>query len=164
MKAENIAKYFFNKDMENELFKDELIDLNGHKSFIGNIRINKYLHIAQNTYIAKYSKLLFEDSIYAFDNGGVVENVRKNYLMLKNTKNNIDENIDDETKLFLDKIYNILYNATIDELIQISHEDIEWVNKNTGNSKLLQEMNSIKNYELYKEQYKDVLLLMDKIC
>ena len=77
MKAATIAKYFLNKDSENVLFKDDLIELNGHESYVGNIRINKYLHIAQNTYIAKYGKLLFEDSIYAFDNGGVVENVRQ---------------------------------------------------------------------------------------
>ena len=164
MKAETIAKFFLNKDNNHLLFSDELKEINNHKSFIGNIRLNKYLHIAQNLYIAKFGKKLFEDNLYAFNNGGVVENVRKQYSRIKLTSKNIDEEIPNDIKNFLDKLYVMLNNATIDDLIQISHEDIEWLNKNNYRTKENQKMNNIEHINEYKKQYADALYVMDTIC
>lgn len=164
MKAETIAKYFLNKDTDGTLFSDKLIVINNHKSYEGNLRLNKYLHIAQNTYIAKYGELLFEDNMYAFDNGGVVENVRKQYSRIKATSSEYNENIPKDIKLFLDRIYEMLKNAAIEDLIQISHEDEEWVAKSKGNSKAEQKMDSISNVKRYQKQYADALYIMEELC
>ena len=165
MKAETIAKYFLNKDTDNSLFNDELISKNGIDFYNGNARINKYLHIAQNTYIAQYGKLLFDDDLYAFANGAIVKSVMEGYQRIKATKSDIKEVIPDNIKLFLDKIYIMLKNASLDELIGISHEDDEWKNKRASYKTYSeQKMDSLNNIEIYKKQYADALKIMDAIC
>lgn len=164
MKAETVAKYFLQKDYDNSLFKDDSVNVNGVTFSEGNARLNKYLHIAQNLFVAKNDKLLFEDNVYAFDNGGVVNNVRISYRRIKATKDVITENIPADVKVFLDKVYKFLENATLDDLIQISHEDGEWVKRQPFRSMLEQRMDILSNSAIYKKQYADALYVMDKLC
>ena len=165
MKAETIAKYFLNKDLDNSLFTDELISKNGSDFYNGNARLNKYLHIAQNAYIAQNGKLLFDDDLYAFANGAIVKSVMEEYQRIKTTKSDVKEVIPEKTKIFLDKIYIMLKNASLDELIDISHEDDEWKNKRASYKTYdEQKMDSLKNIDIYKKQYADALKIMDTIC
>ena len=129
--AMEIAKYFLSKDKDNHTFYD------------GNVRLNKYLHLAQNLHLAKYGTPLFTDKLLAYDKGAVVFNLLTD--------------IDSETKIFLDKIYDTFKDASVDELIEISHEDNEWKEKNSGISYY---MDSISRKDEYREQYADLLYLM----
>ena len=61
-----------------------------------------------------------------------------------------------DIKTFLDKIYDSLINASYKELIEISHEDPEWIklSHNTFNAPI---MNLEENIEEYKERYKGLI-------
>ncbi|MZP31346.1 DUF4065 domain-containing protein [Heliobacterium undosum] len=48
-------------------------------TFDGNMRLQKLLYFAQLIHLAKTDDVLFEDPIYAFENGSVVECVRQRY-------------------------------------------------------------------------------------
>ena len=161
--AKNIALYFFQLDKDESLFsKDKMVEINSTKMYEGNIRVNKYLHIAQNLHIAKYGKKLFENDLYAYDNGGIVRDVQLNYQVLKHLKpSDYTQDIDADTQEFLKKIFYILKNAPLKELIKISHEDEEWIECHQL-PRGRQIMNPLRNAEEYRVQYNDVIRLLDK--
>ncbi len=156
--AKVIAEYFLAKDPHKVLFTDNII-VNGKRKFYeGNVRLNKYLFLSQVVYLAKYGKSLISDNFVVYENGPVVENVMSNYQTIyANVKN---ANIDSETKMFLDKIYFALENASYDELIEITHEDPEWIrlSDKTYNAPT---MNLEKNIEEYKHRYKGLIEALD---
>ena len=63
-----------------------------------------------------------------------------------------------------DRGFSFMKDAPLDELIEISHEDPEWVKKHTGYSKREQRMDSLMYAEEYRVQYSDVLRLMERMC
>lgn len=160
-RAIDVARYFISLDIEHRLFNKELITRNGRSFYEGNARLNKYLQMAQNVYIAKTGNKLFEDDMYAYDNGAVVLRVQENYSILIAKKKDVV--FSEDISLFLKKIFNLLENATIDELIELSHEDDAWASKHTHYFKDSQKMDSLDYASEYKEQYADVLLLMEKM-
>lgn len=157
--AVQIAKYFLSKDQNRKLFNKTLTHRNNRDFYEGNARLNKYLHLTQNIYIAKTGKKLFSDDLYAYDNGAVAPTVLENYSIMLDRPFTIT--IDEETRIFLDKIFKMLENASLDELIEISHEDSEWQKKNEYYNKEDQKMDSLSHIEEYREQYRDVLKVMD---
>ena len=160
LKAIDVAKYFLNKD-DGTLFNKSLVERSGRKFYEGNARLNKYLHIAQNLYIAQHGRKLFEDDLYAYDNGAVVPSVQENYLAIKS--HYVGKPIPSNESAFLDKVYQALYNASLEELIEISHEDAEWERKSGFYKKEDQKMDSLKNIDEYREQYKDMLIILDRM-
>ena len=151
--AKQVAEYFISKDIDRKLFNNNVVTYNGRKFYEGNARINKYLFLSQVVHLAKYNKKLFSDNFVAYDNGPVVETIMNSYGRLVG-KNELD--IDKEEKIFLDKIYLSLENATYKELIEITHEDPEWQNlsKDTYNAPV---MNLEKNIDEYKKRYKGII-------
>lgn len=160
LKAMNVARYFLFLDTDGEMFTGNLVSRNGKTFYEGNARLNKYLHIAQNLYIAKTGSKLFGEDLYAFDNGAVVPLVREKYVLLCRTTKDVPD-IPAECAEFLKKVYRVLENATLDELIEISHEDNEWRERNPHREN--QRMNSLARAEEYKKQYGDMLKVMDRM-
>lgn len=119
------------------------------------------MHLAQNVYIAKTKQKLFEEELYAYANGGVILEIQKNYSSLWNNRH--IPILPVETANFLDKIYYILENAPLDELIEISHEDTEWESKHIGHTKEEQRMDTLSHVAEYQSQYADVIELMEHI-
>ena len=159
LRAIDVARFFLALDIDRKLFTKNLIEKNGKTFYEGSARLNKYLHIAQNLYIAKTGDKLFSDDLFAFDNGAVVPEVRNKFLSLYYSDG--VPQIPDSYSEFLIKVYKAFYNATIDELIEISHEDNEWLDRNPH--KVNQRMNSLKRVQEYKEQYRDMLHVMDRM-
>lgn len=153
MKAKEIAEYFLSKDKERVLFNNKVVELNGRRFYEGNARLNKYLFLSQVVYLAKYGKCLFEDEFKAYANGPVVEDIMSSYPRLISCEN---DNISKETKEFLDKIYLSLENATYEELIEITHEDPEWLRlkDDTWNAPT---MNILQNQKEYEKRYKGLI-------
>ena len=90
----------------------------------GNVRLNKYLHIMQMVYFAMTDNKLFNEDMYAFDNGVVVNMVMNDYSYLKSNKETY--NITDKSvKLYIEKMFNILKYAPLKDLIEIFHQDEE---------------------------------------
>ena len=162
--AKDIAKFFFKLDRQEKLFSnDKMVTINNLTMYEGNIRVNKFLHLSQNVYVAKYGKKLFFNDLYAFDNGAVVREVQTNYQALKHEdfSDNEDFGIDEETSLFLKKMFYVLQNASVEELIKISHEDEEWIEcHQLPHGRQL--MNPLHYMQDYQNQYADVISLLDR--
>lgn len=152
--ASLVAKYYLSKDPKRILFNNNVVIKNGRKSYEGNVRLNKYLFLSQVVYLAKYEKKLFDDNFVAYDNGPVIKEIINEYPLISSRNENVE--ISDEIKEFLDKIYDSLINASYDELIEITHEDPEWIrlSKDTYNAPI---MNLEKNIDEYKQRYKGLI-------
>lgn len=160
LNVNDVAMYLMNKDTEERLFnKKDLTKMNGRTFYTGNAIINKLLHLAQNIYIAKTGKKLFDTDFYAYDNGAVAIEVQEQYSVLLAKK--YDPGISGEPAKFLDNIFEIFKNASVDELIELSHEDDEWRKKQGFYKKADQKMDSLANAEMYREQYSDILMVME---
>ena len=158
-KVEDIAKYILSLDADNTIFQNKLITLQGRNCYQGNVRLNKYLHIMQMVYIAMNNKKLFNDDMYAYDNGVIVDSVMNNYKYLCNNKNNYDIH-DEKIKEYLLKMFNILKYAPLEELIKISHQDEEWQNKHLYYQKKDQKMDVDSQIENYKDMCADFIELL----
>ena len=160
----DVANYFFKKDKNRKLFNKKLITRNGRTFYEGNARINKYIQLSQNIYIAKTGKKLIDVDLYAYDNGAVALEVQEHYQVLLN---NIDKvksfPFNEEEKNFLNKMYAVLEYADIDELIEIAHEDLEWIDKNKNYTKDKQKMDSLKLKNLYEKQYANFIWAFDRM-
>lgn len=163
MTAKDVAVFFLSLEEEkNTLFNMNLITRNGRTFYEGNARLNKYLHLAQNIYYAKTGTLLFSDDLYAYDNGAVVPSVLERYSVL--LQRNIPvPNISEEKEVFLKKFFIAFQSASIDELIELSHEDEEWQEKNKMLTKQKQIMDTEAHLSEYKEQYADIINVMDRM-
>ena len=107
-KVEDIAKYILSLDKNNDIFVNKLLTLHGRNCYEGNARLNKYLHIMQMVYFAMTDNKLFNEDMYAFDNGVVVNMVMNDYSYLKSNKETY--NITDKSvKLYIEKIIMIFY-------------------------------------------------------
>lgn len=151
--AKEVALYFLSKDINKELFSDNVVNYNGRKFYEGNLRLNKYLFLSQVVYLAKYDEFLFTDDFVAYDNGPVILSIMNSYGRLKGEEDAVK---DEMKKSFLDKIYFSLQNATYEELIEISHDDPEWqrLSNNTYNAPVMNLKNNIMEY---KKKYKGLL-------
>jgi uncharacterized phage-associated protein len=172
LNAVDVAKYFFKKDKNRELFNGQcLVKKNGRSFYEGNARINKYLHITQNVWIAMTGEKLIDVDFYAYDNGAVVLDVLDKYLVHLNNISSADfSDFTEEIKSYLDKIYLSLENAYIDELIDLSHEDAEWDRvfnfKNERGryaTKEEQKMDSLRLQSEYKQQYKNFIWALERL-
>jgi uncharacterized phage-associated protein len=152
--AKQVAEYFLSKDPERKYFNYNVVTYNNRKFYEGNARINKYLFLAQVVHLAKYNTKLFSDDFAAYDNGPVIETIMNSYGRL--AANYDDKTISDNEKMFLDKIFLSLENATYEELIEITHEDPEWqtLSNDTYSAPI---MNLEKNIAEYKKRYKGII-------
>lgn len=154
MEAEVIAKYYLSKDSDRVLFNNNVVVKNNRKFYEGNARLNKYLFLSQVVYLAKYERKLISDNFVAYDNGPVIKDIITEYPIISSRRETVT--IPDDVKVFLDKIYESLKNASYEELIEITHEDPEWIklSKDTFNAPI---MNLEKNIEEYKQRYKGLI-------
>ena len=157
--VKEVAKYFLSKDKGHRIFNKKVIKLNGHDCYEGNVKLNKYLYFAQTVYLAKYGKKLFKDDIVAFDNGPVIKEIMNDYAAILDNKNK-ETTLDDKTKIFLDKIFESLKNASCEDLVEISHEDTAWKDLSSETSKA-PVINILKYKEKYERQYKGIIKVME---
>lgn len=162
LKGVEVARYFLELDKEQKIFNKKVLTKNGRKFYEGNARLNKYMHLAQNIYIAKYGKPLMDSVFYAYDNGAVDPNVQENYSVLLEMRN-CPVSIGDADRKFLYSIYMAFMNAELDELIELSHEDSEWIDKHAHYRKEDQRMDSMSHKEEYAEQYADMIKVLERM-
>lgn len=113
-----IAKYF--------IFKGN----NSEKYGVTNMKLHKLLYFAQGFHLAIFNKPLFFEGIYMYEYGPHIESVDNAYK--KYTYNTIPEEYNDdfsfkqETRLFLDDIWNIFKLYTPKVLEEIITNDEPW--------------------------------------
>ena len=154
LNADVIAKYYLSKDPERILFNNNVVTKNNRKFYEGNVRLNKYLFLSQVVYLAKNGKKLILDDFIAYENGPIVKSIMNEYAIITSRREKVE--IPSDIKKFLDKIYDALKDASYEELIEITHEDPEWIrlSNNTYNAPVMQLEN---NLEEYKERYKGLI-------
>ncbi len=157
------ARYFLSLDRDGDLFNKTLRTQNGRTFYEGNARLNKYMHLAQNIYIAEYGKPLMDSIFYAYDNGAVDPEIQENYSVLLNRKNCATVQIPENIAQYLRKIFKVFRNATLNELIDLSHEDPEWIDKHVYYHKEDQKMDLTSRKEEYAEQYADIIKIMKRM-
>ena len=163
-KQNDVVNYFFSLDPNRELFNQKVITRKGVTFYEGNARLNKYLHLAQNIYLAMKDELLIDDSFYAYSNGAVIPAVQRDYRILSAKAYNADISmISEEIKLFLKKIFIAFYSADIDEIIEIDHEDEAWIEKCEKKSYNDQKIDTLKHKEEYKKQYADMIKVLERM-
>lgn len=160
----DVARYILSKDPNCQMFpQDTIMTRNGLSMYKGNNRLNKYLHIMQNLYLAKYGTKLFKENLYAYVNGGIVKEIEHDFKLLRKEKNPTFT-LQDSSKSFIDKVCVLLENADEDSLIEISHQDPEWKKKRHDSyDHESQKMNSEEYVDIYREKYEDALKIIDRI-
>ena len=161
--AVDAARYIISLDTERLYFTKKLIKLNNHEFYEGNARLNKILHLAQNIYIGRTGSKLIDADFYAYDNGGVIPEIQENYAFLLATNDTVQTDMDKTTEVFLKKVFIMLKDAPIEELIDIDHEDPAWKEKHMFYKKSDQKMNSLEYAEDYKDRYEAANFYIDKL-
>lgn len=117
-KAIEVASWFINNDYIPSNTKS------------GNLKLNKLLYFAQLISLVKRQKPLFKDELYAFENGVVVEDVRKEYY--ENYSSFIDKARNDNTVFESDELdileftKEIFMDISSKELSDLTHEHKSW--------------------------------------
>lgn len=94
-----------------------------------NMKLNKLLSFAQIISLALYNEPLFKDEMYAFKNGLVIENVRKEYKLNLNTlqiEANKGINLTYREQEVLDYTNKLFGDANAEELSMLSHQYRMW--------------------------------------
>lgn len=99
-------------------------------TFDGNMKLQKLLYFSQLVHFAKYDEPLFNEPIYAFENGAVVEEIRQIYK-----HNNLDFvqsaysekiNLSDEHLHTLKIVQDVFGHLTATELSHLNHKHPGW--------------------------------------
>ncbi|MFW6016847.1 MAG: Panacea domain-containing protein [bacterium] len=114
-----IAKWFIKKGLDQP-----------RNTIDGNMKLQKLLYFSQLISLAIYNKPLFNDPIYAFKNGSVVEKVRLKYKndhreFIKEAEKDTFEFNDKEQKV-IDLATGIFGGAGARELSKLNHTHYSW--------------------------------------
>jgi Uncharacterized phage-associated protein len=99
-------------------------------TFDGNMKLQKLLYFSQLVHLAKYDEPLFDDTIYAFRHGSVVETVRQPYhhdfqnYVIRALSQKID--LTSEQLDTLQTVEEIFGQLSASELSDINHEHVSW--------------------------------------
>ncbi|WNY29299.1 hypothetical protein MmiEs2_15250 [Methanimicrococcus stummii] len=96
-------------------------------SWEGNTKLQKLLFFSWLIHYYKFQKSLFNDDFFAFENGPVVENVRKSYKVnYFDLKNKLLPEYSKEEYDTLTLTNEIFGDSDCDELIELSHRSPIW--------------------------------------
>lgn len=128
MKAIDIAKWFIKEGYDEP-----------RNTLNGNMKLQKLLYFAQLIHLAEYDEALFDDPIYAFEHGCVVEDIRLKYRSSNSLL--IDEAYKDEymftkkQRRTLKLTVDIFGDLDAEELSKLNHLQDVWREK-YNNSKI----------------------------
>jgi|GEM_PF-493435 len=129
--AEQIACWFIKRNK-----KDDTEPL-------GNMKLHKLLYYAQGCYLAFNDKPLFDESIFAYTHGPVVDSILEKYKGNRSIQNCDNVVLDDETENFLEKVYKMFGQYAAWKLREMTHNEMPW--KDTEQSSIITQ-NMIQDY------------------
>jgi uncharacterized phage-associated protein len=119
IKATDLAKWFVQKGFDEP-----------RNTFDGNMKLQKLLYFSQLVHLAKHGETLFEEPIYAFKNGSVIENVRQVYYhnndWFISESYRFDEEFDPQVMQTLDLTLEIFGELSARELSDLNHQQFTW--------------------------------------
>lgn len=99
-------------------------------NFDGNMKLQKILVNANLIHLVREKTLLFEDDMYAFKNGIVVESIRKpfhvSYADFTEEVKEHDAELSEEEKKSIDLAVDLFYSLSATELSDLHHELETW--------------------------------------
>ena len=117
--AIDIAKFFIRKKLDTPRNK-----------YDGNMKLQKLLYFAQLIHLEMYDDVLFEDNIRAFENGPVVECVRKRYKEDHNAfvkeAYNSEYNFGEKVKNTLETTIELFGDISAKKLSDMTHKHKCW--------------------------------------
>lgn len=118
------------KDVASYLIKEHNCSFSNN--FDGNMKLQKMLVNSNLIHLIKTNSLLFDDEMYAFKNGIVVESVRKPFHAKYNEFNDDirehEEQLTEEQKQSIDLSFKLFYHLSASELSDLHHELETWKN------------------------------------
>lgn len=153
--AETIARYILERDKDENsyLFPREREGRKQERFDKGNMRLNQYLHILQNLWIAKTGEKLFSEDMVADKYGGVVLEVWERYPLFDSS-----EEIGPDVAAWIDKMCDIMDYAEVYELTDYTMDDPEWEEKSQGKDR---RMDSLARAAEYKKLYENTLAVWE---
>jgi uncharacterized phage-associated protein len=131
--AWDISKYLLSLDEGREYFSNtNLLIVDNKDNYrsnptIGNFRLNKMLQIIQSLHYAYYKKRLFLEEIKAYEHGGIVYLIFKNFFSLHKTIDYVPDSLTKEKIEFIRKSFTYLKdNYSDNELRNLAHQDLAW--------------------------------------
>lgn len=113
------AKFFLKKNLDSN-----------PNTFDGNMKLQKLLFFANLINFSKHNSLLFEESMFAFENGTVIEEVRKRYKndyhSYKQDAKNFNPDFTQEEYNVLNDTISIFGNLSAKELSELNHQFDFW--------------------------------------
>lgn len=127
--AIDIANYF--------LYKAQ-IATEEDQELISNLKLQKLVYYAQGLHLAEYGEPLFSERIEAWMYGPVIPDLYHHYKKYGSDGIRADVNfdplsIDQETREFLDDIYEVFGQFTAVRLMKVTHSDKCWLDAGIGN-------------------------------
>lgn len=121
MKVEDVAKYFLAL---------QHADPEGSRD-ITNMKLQKLLYYAQGYHLALYGRPLFDAPIEAWTHGPVVPRVYREYKAYGSDPipfpdDGLPDVPDEQTRDFLDEVYNTVGQFSAWKLRQMTHEEPPW--------------------------------------
>jgi uncharacterized phage-associated protein len=117
--AFDVAKWFIKNQLDSP-----------RNTYDGNMKLQKLLFFAQLIHVARYGEKLFEEPIYAFKNGSVVEDVRKAYhnrhYQLVADAYDFEDDFNQEQLSTLQLTVEIFGSVDARELSELNHEFESW--------------------------------------
>ncbi len=164
MEGITAAEFFVTLNKKNETFDRTLFKRYGKTFYQGDIRLNVYLQMAQVIYIAKTGAPLIHSSFYAYEIGAVIPAVSSSYSRLigDTSKESGVVSVNNDERLFLEKIDHMFQNATMEILIELSQEDPAWIEKHNKYREIDKIMDFMAHVKEYEEQYAELIAYMEK--
>lgn len=120
VKALDLAKWFIREGLDDP-----------RNTFSGNMKLQKLIYFSQLIHLAKFNEPLFDDPIFAFKQGSVIENVRQvyknNFQELLSESLNSNYEFTDGVKETLALTKQIFGGLSAKELSEINHQQHSWI-------------------------------------
>jgi uncharacterized phage-associated protein len=121
--ANSVADYFIKKSQEAS---------SGEYKKLSPLKLQKILYYAQGWHLGVFDKPLFKESVYAWRLGPVVKEIYDRFKIhgrsnLAEFEWSFSHNFDDETKKFLDEVWEQYGSETADKLVDRTHLSVPWV-------------------------------------
>jgi uncharacterized phage-associated protein len=118
---------------------------------ISNLKLQKLVYYAQGLHLACFDQPLFNEDIQAWAHGPVVPELYYKYRGCGSGTLPINSNLDydkfdDETKQFLNDIYNIYGQYSAWKLREMTHGEQPWIEANSRGNNCVISHESLKNY------------------
>jgi len=138
--AQNVADYFLWKAQDED------------QELLSNMKLQKLVYYAQGLYLVIYNSPLFKEEFEAWTYGPVLPDLYHSYKKYEASGIPADpdfspSSIDDDTKEFLDEIYDVFGQFSAIRLMGIAHSDQCWIDAGIGNEISHESMQScLKKY------------------